>query len=61
MLTTKYFTFGRDGIIVFLRRVTTKQLCRILKMCIDHARIKHVRKPYDWDFGSLIPTLTVRA
>lgn len=61
MLTTKYFTFGRDGIIVFLRRVTTKQLCRILKMCIDHARIKHVRKPHGWDFGAIIPTLTVRA
>ena len=58
MLTTKTFTFGRDGIIVLLCRVTTAQLCKILRMCIDHARIKHVKKPFDWDASSfLIPTL----
>ena len=58
MLTTKYFEFGRDGIIIFFRRVTTKQLCGILKMCIDHARLKHLKKPNNWDYSFIIPTLT---
>ncbi len=58
MLKTDYFKFGRDGIIVLLRRVTTTQLAKILKMCIDHARLKHIKKPVDWDYGFVIPTLT---
>ena len=58
MLKTDYFTFGRDGIIVLLRRITTAQLSKILKMCTDHARIKHTKKPFDWDYDFIFPTLT---
>ena len=59
MLTTKEFTFGRDGIIVLLCRVTSKKLLSIWKMCIAHARRKHTAKPRDWDaMAILIPVLT---
>lgn len=56
MLTTDVFTFGRDGVITFFRSVNQKELKRIWRMCIAHARTKHIKKPYNWRF---VPTLEV--
>jgi hypothetical protein len=57
MLKTRYFEFGRDGIITFFYKITYQQFKVILNMCREHAKLKHIKRPYDWDWPK-IPTLT---
>ena len=53
MLKTDLFEFDRHGIIKLLVRVNCHEIKRILNMCVNHARLKKIKKPYDWDFSAL--------
>jgi hypothetical protein len=56
MLETSEFTFNRFGqITLFVKTISNHMILRIMKMCIEHARRKHTRKPVEWRF---VPTLT---
>ena len=55
MLITKYFSFDKKGrLTLFVERISTASLLRILRMCVEYARRKHTAKPRVW---AMVPTL----
>jgi len=49
MLKTEIFEFDRRGTLTLFCRINCKELKRIKKMCINHARLKKIKKPAEWD------------
>lgn len=55
MLITKHFSFNRKGeLTIFADRISLRNLAKIIRMCVWHARFKKIKKPCKWRMVSTL-------